>query len=671
MAKFKLIKRQDAGLKITPGNSGETSINLSTEIADYICDTPLNKEETKAFTFVLYKEDFIRAICRIVEKLPLYESTSKEYHVVNNVKSVFVELNQQIHSFFGDNDIVNYSCSIYRRNDGRTYLNALATDSFSIRNFLIENISFLKFDKLGDEVHVRIVYDINDEKHSEETWEMLESTPTVRDFASLCVEYFSKQDNWSNIEKYISPTTIEAGGLIKITDGCNFNLSGMFRCTTEEGLVTYNTPARRWFTDPYTIKGKTVFLSTQWCAETKANGESYDLMISDLEKFIPICFGEQYICKRNGKNFELWIKRQEDRRDVRVLEIDKCVDALKQTGLIYTDQLIKRFISALLTKPFVILSGLAGSGKTQLAIALARCLSETKDQYKVISVGADWTNREPLLGYPNALKSNEYVMPENGALELIIDANANPTKPYFLILDEMNLSYVERYFADFLSALESHEEIALWNGDSIEVPASIPLPKNLFIIGTINVDETTYMFSPKVLDRASVIEFKVNSDEMDEFLTQAPIVDISAADGKAANMAQDFVVKATEKIDANANDIKETLLKFFKELKGVNAEFGYRSAIEIARFVAIATNNGMSLDDSIDAAIVQKLLPKLHGSRKKLVPVLKTLWSFCGCTSNLDDAIDANNAIYKLTADKILRMYNSAIENGFTSFAEA
>ncbi|MBK7561215.1 MAG: hypothetical protein IPI68_06745 [Chitinophagaceae bacterium] len=82
-------------------------------------------------------------------------------------------------------------------------------------------------------------------------------------------------------------------------------------------------------------------------------------------------------------------------------------------------------------------------------------LSEDENQYCIVPVGADWTNREPLLGFPNALEKNNYVKPDNRVLDMIIEANRNESKPYFLILDEMNLSHVERYFADFLSVMES------------------------------------------------------------------------------------------------------------------------------------------------------------------------------------------------------------------------
>ena len=356
------------------------------------------------------------------------------------------------------------------------------------------------------------------------------------------------------------------------------------------------------------------------------------------------------------------------------------IENVNKTGLLYEDKLIQRYVCSLMTKPFVILSGLAGSGKTQLALAFARAMSENVDQQLcVVPVGADWTNREPLLGYPNALKQGEYMQPESGVLQIMMRALRNPKKPYFLVLDEMNLSYVERYFADFLSALESHQEIPLWEKpdecDS-EVPAKIALPKNLFIIGTINVDETTYMFSPKVLDRANVIEFKISGDEMEKFLKQDMNVDVQAADGLCANMGQDFVEKSTKK-ETDSNELaQKTLIEFFKVLKKVNAEFGYRSATEIYRFIANAkaSAEGMTENDILDAAIVQKLLPKLHGSRKKLEPALKALWGLCMEAEHTTDAITRDNvkfAKFPESADKIQRMMQTALDNGFTSFAEA
>ncbi|MBO7537651.1 MAG: hypothetical protein J6T44_00045 [Prevotella sp.] len=370
--------------------------------------------------------------------------------------------------------------------------------------------------------------------------------------------------------------------------------------------------------------------------------------------------------------------------------IKKMIDYIGETGLLYTDSLVKRFAFSLMSKRFLILSGLAGSGKTQLALAFASALVKNKEeQMCVVSVGADWTNREPLLGFPNALQEGKYVKPESGVLDLLIEANRpeNADKPYFLILDEMNMSYVERYFADFLSAMESKEKISLWSNDEAQedsdevdgVPQKVALPPNLFIIGTINVDETTYMFSPKVLDRANVIEFKISGEEMAGFLKEMKEIDRDSINGRASGMGASFVEIASRKELAEDNQAVDTLQDFFNQLKSVNAEFGYRSATEIFRFICQAKTNDdtkqkMEAKEILDAAIVQKLLPKLHGSRKKLEPVLRKLWSLCFIGAGKDLSMDSENVLkaeYKDSADKILRMYRSAVDNGFTSFAEA
>ena len=354
--------------------------------------------------------------------------------------------------------------------------------------------------------------------------------------------------------------------------------------------------------------------------------------------------------------------------------ITSVVDSLLSTGLIYSKTLIKRLAYSLMAKPFVILSGLAGSGKTQLALAFAKCLSENiEEQVCTVSIGADWTNREPLLGYPNALKNDEYVLPESGVLQLLMRANEDQSKPYFLILDEMNLSVVERYFADFLSAMESGEPIKLWDNESEVVPKEIALPKNVFIIGTINVDETTYMFSPKVLDRANVIEFKIAPDEMAKYLNETKDIHLENAYSACADMAADFVNKAKSQIQIDNADEKSVLLSFFTELKKVNAEFGYRTVNEISRYLHFAEGD-LENNAAIDTAILQKLLPKLHGSRKKLVPVLTSLWNLClkdGFTKEIDAEFIKNDFKYPESAEKIQRMYNAVVDNGFTSFAEA
>ena len=515
-------------------------------------------------------------------------------------------------------------------------------------------------------------------------------------------------------------------------------------------------------------------------------------------------------------------------------------------GLRYDQDLLSRFVSSLAARPFVVLSGLAGSGKTKIAQVFTKWLSleirgldncfypgqvlsrpqtdmtvvavdsvgmiaaqgngvraalsyELIDQwvdtivrhgftqdmpstairpivkqdhpeysdymhrfdsllkplafYKIehaattevmrttllVPVGADWTNSEKLLGYPNALDKTSYVMPDTGVLKLLMDAEKNPKLPFFLILDEMNLSHVERYFADFLSAMESGDEIKLYDGEqryadeakTIAVPKRIRVPKNLFVIGTMNVDETTYMFSPKVLDRAQVIEFRVKPEEMAKFVGHwedanenivdpetpgatwkagtATKIDLDKlADpngiGKGAKYAESFLelaLKRGEKTPSNAaipaapagqpanpdegkipvQEVAKAVNAFFKPLTELGAEFGYRSSAEIMSFCGYYIDAGAKIDAAIDAAIVQKLLPKVHGSRRKLERVLAALWKLCrkeAETEELDAVVKAGGEYdfsaktkYPLSAEKILRMFRSAVANGFASFAEA
>ena len=358
-----------------------------------------------------------------------------------------------------------------------------------------------------------------------------------------------------------------------------------------------------------------------------------------------------------------------------------------ESGLTFSARNVCRFISSLLTKPFVILTGLSGSGKTKLAQAFAMWICESDEQYCVVPVGADWTNREPLLGFPNALLENDYKKDEYGVLNLIIEANANSDKPYFLILDEMNLSHVERYFADFLSVMESKSKISLHSGNVAwnNVPAKIGFPKNLFIIGTVNIDETTYMFSPKVLDRANVIEFRVAKEEMENYLQSNSSINLENLEGLGAAMSGSFVeIAKDDGLEATDTDeLNKSLMSFFSELKKTGAEFGYRSASEILRFAAVVNKieAEWTMTDIIDAAIMQKLLPKVHGSRRRLEPVLKTLGQLClQDGQKFDDLLitkteidfkDATKIKYPVSLEKIIRMYDNLISNGFTSYAEA
>jgi hypothetical protein len=332
--------------------------------------------------------------------------------------------------------------------------------------------------------------------------------------------------------------------------------------------------------------------------------------------------------------------------------------------------------------------------------------------YTLLPVGADWTGSDNILGYADGLQAANYVA--KSALDLILHAMGHADTPHFLILDEMNLSHVERYFADILSIIESDEGLELYSGDmerpetwrqtaAKRVPPRLKqLPQNLFIIGTVNVDETTYMFSPKVLDRANVIEFRMDAGELVGFLNNPAKPDLSKLDGKGASFGKAFVDAAKNPVAVPA-DVKsaydEEMLLLFKTLQAHGAEFGYRTAYETARFIHFYKLLGNHPDGdtawfpgAFDCVVFQKLLPKLHGSRAKLGPVLKKLWFLCvndaagrgadalkaaeeaarSTDKKAEPAVDVpDGAPYPLSAEKIGRMWRLLIENGFASFAEA
>ena len=388
---------------------------------------------------------------------------------------------------------------------------------------------------------------------------------------------------------------------------------------------------------------------------------------------------------------KLWKKN--DKVNINVTSISRdFFEITQKSGLKFSEQLIKRFIASLTTKPFVILSGLSGSGKTKIAQSFVEWMCESENQYKIVPVGADWTNREPLLGYPNGLVGDEYITPDSGVIHLLMEAIKveNDGKPFFLILDEMNLSHVERYFADFLSIMESNDTIKLYTGakrkslDGLEIDLEIGWPKNVFIIGTVNIDETTYMFSPKVLDRANVIEFRISDNDIQTFLNEPTILKLENLKGKGIAFAESFLSIAHSDEIVKNDELAKELLLFFNHLQLVGAEFGYRSASEIMLLVSKLKylQPKIKTNEALDIAIMQKLLPKLHGSRSKLIKILIALSASCvedihkvEFEKKFDDNYK-NNFIgikikYPISFEKTIRMYQNVLANGFTSYAEA
>lgn len=345
---------------------------------------------------------------------------------------------------------------------------------------------------------------------------------------------------------------------------------------------------------------------------------------------------------------------------------------LAQAGLKLPDSMPLRFLCGLMAKPFVILAGLSGSGKTQLAIALGNWIGA--DRTWVSAVRPDWTGAEALFGYENMLLP---ASPDGRAawtvpaeLQFMLRAADTPDEPHILVLDEMNLAHVERYFADVLSGMESawpvlpnlaQDDDGHWRQPAGADPR-IPLPRNLMIVGTVNVDETTYQFSPKVLDRSTTIEFRVSTSSL-----AADRPDLTAIE-PAPTPYRKLLVAPPDGPD----ELPAPLLKEVHDLHELLAdhgrEFGHRSYQEMLRFAALALRARPTIDydEVLDHLVAQKVLPRIHGSARELASVMAALATFVGLAEPSPD--DTARPLLAVSGDKLRRMRAELDATHFTAF---
>lgn len=310
--------------------------------------------------------------------------------------------------------------------------------------------------------------------------------------------------------------------------------------------------------------------------------------------------------------------------------------AVGDLGGFYPDALVDRFhagLNHLDHKHFVILSGLSGTGKTLLALQYARAvhgvgaMAAPDPLLFICPVRPEWTDPSGLTGYEDRL-TDRYVVPT--FLEALLVATANPASPVFVILDEMNLARVEYYFSDVLSAIESRHALQLHSsGVPMEgstggdVPADLPVPPNLFLIGTINVDETTSALSDKVLDRAVVIDMS-DVDFQGFFATLR---------ARAPELATSIAACAPR------------LITLSTILAPHGLGFGYRLAEEFVRYHAFAAETlKRPSDEIIDDLLLQKALARLRGSdtQRAMLKALGTEVATLPRTSALVDRLQAD-----------------------------
>jgi 5-methylcytosine-specific restriction protein B len=244
-----------------------------------------------------------------------------------------------------------------------------------------------------------------------------------------------------------------------------------------------------------------------------------------------------------------------------------------------------------------------------------------------------------------------------------------------------------------------HEEKSLRTPSGAAVPQALAFPENLFVIGTVNVDETTYMFSPKVLDRANVLEFRIGTEQTKDFLSQnakhvtptTPAAGVPLAflevSRRARGLAEPALASPTE---AELAECRQSLQGFFDLLYSARLEFGFRTISEITRYLHVdfefaADKSEWRWQDCLDALVLQKILPKLHGSRRRLETILITLATYCEERdfdaakkpllrdvelNSYPPANQPNNVAFPLSRTKLVEMIEAVRRDQFVSFIQ-
>lgn len=338
------------------------------------------------------------------------------------------------------------------------------------------------------------------------------------------------------------------------------------------------------------------------------------------------------------------------------------------------------YLSALRTKPFMLLAGISGTGKSRIVRKLAQA-TVTKDlqekydgktygedfkevrwelhrpeNFELIQVKPNWHNSMDVIGYLSNMNGAHYEF--TPFVKFIVKAWCNPTVPFFLCLDEMNLAPVEEYFAEFLSAIESRgfengeymtdpiikpfDEFG--NGVSVSMINSLndslkeamgsdvenhlrtkglTLPPNLIVIGTVNMDETTFSFSRKVLDRAMSIE--MNEVNYDSFLDDATDDELKAIVEEFGEKLNKLLVnrhihaKEVVAVLDKASDVIKYLETINNLLEGTPFKLGYRAANEALIYLQSTIDFGMdNFAQAMDNFTLMKILSRIEGDESKL-----------------------------------------------------
>lgn len=375
------------------------------------------------------------------------------------------------------------------------------------------------------------------------------------------------------------------------------------------------------------------------------------------------------------------------------------------------------YITAIKSKPFLLLAGISGTGKSRIVRELARaCWDDGSEEYEaqkpknfeMVQVKPNWHDSSELIGYVSRV-SGSPVFEAGDFLKFVAKAWENPEVPYFLCLDEMNLAPVEQYFAEYLSVVESRKAdgngvittdpilkkcdeqwyfdltAKLTNDDEIRARFNkdgICIPQNLIVVGTVNMDETTFSFSRKVLDRAMTIE-------MNEVDLYGGLTDGHEKIGKLE--AGNLIGTAVEGVDVykNNKDVCEKVINYLKvinaNLEGTPFKVAYRTRNEFLLYVVNNLPYNKEEDGSeiaqkeiiaraLDEITSMKILSRIEGDETKIGNLLEQLREIISgqlkTISDIEYSATKNEEgkAYSISLAKLKEMEKRLKTSGYTSF---
>ena len=311
-----------------------------------------------------------------------------------------------------------------------------------------------------------------------------------------------------------------------------------------------------------------------------------------------------------------------------LLDIQQAIAQVTKNRLYYNDNLLRSFISGLAMSRFSILQGISGTGKTSLPKAFAEAVG---GNYGIVEVQSGWKDRQDLIGYYNTFEKKFY---EGNFLKYLYMAGTPQykDKPFFIILDEMNLSHPEHYFADLLSIMEEtdEEKQILSISDKVnDMPQlminlkqggiGLKIPNNVWFIGTANQDATTKHFAPKTYDRANVIEMPINYEKFK----------ITKIDESKVRIDNSGLLKSfyNAKWDNKKDDkILKYLSGSFKDIcADLGIGWGNRLEKQITLFIPVFRLLGGNDAKALDHIISTKILCNIKGRYDLQEPVLSKM----------------------------------------------